>query len=513
MLSTFTACANCWGNPTLYFIGIECLCLRLRRRVLSLELNGDKTYSVGTWCYFNGGGVRIHRIMDAPFFDMLGRARSACQPLLRTLHQHREVLGGSAHFLTSCIKVDQSCSAISYTTLPTSRSSNDMTHTHTLPKTQTAALYRPGDISLSVVHDYPVPKPGKEKLCSRLLLLESATPIPCFSLALPWTPELMWSGMKFVGRLLSKSLSSFFILKNQQFSPGFMSSTVLLLLFRQRRFGSDVDKSKIHTDQLYIVLIFDHHDHGINGGPALLNSTGVGIDGGYEEYVKVREDQLVQAPSGIPPEVAAIAADAGITAYDAVANKAGLGIPGYWQKPKVLIFGIGGLGHLAVQYAKHFGATVYACDYKPEARKLALELGATEAFDLIELTNRISQERFTVDITVDFVGQNETFKLCLNALRGNDIAFPVKSTAVIVGISTETFTVSVADLLTTGVNVVTTQYGSRKDAEAALELFANGTVKPVVSTVPLGEVNKVIDELRASKVRGRKVVIPGHDHV
>jgi propanol-preferring alcohol dehydrogenase len=92
-----------------------------------------------------------------------------------------------------------------------------------------------------------------------------------------------------------------------------------------------------------------------------------------------------------------------------------------------LIFGIGGLGHLALQYAVHFGATgtlnflfllrahtpaVYACDFKPEARKLALELGATEAFDLIELTNKTTAG-FTVDTTMDFVSNNQSNRLPL----------------------------------------------------------------------------------------------------
>jgi threonine dehydrogenase-like Zn-dependent dehydrogenase len=46
-------------------------------------------------------------------------------------------------------------------------------------------------------------------------------------------------------------------------------------------------------NQLYMALIGDHNDHGLNGGPAIFNALGTGLDGGYEEYVKVREDLLV----------------------------------------------------------------------------------------------------------------------------------------------------------------------------------------------------------------------------
>jgi propanol-preferring alcohol dehydrogenase len=53
------------------------------------------------------------------------------------------------------------------------------------------------------------------------------------------------------------------------------------------------------------------------------------------------------------------------------------------------------------------GAAVYACDFKPAARKLALELGATEAFDLIELSDKTANG-FTVDTTIDFVASNQS---------------------------------------------------------------------------------------------------------
>jgi D-arabinose 1-dehydrogenase-like Zn-dependent alcohol dehydrogenase len=61
--------------------------------------------------------------------------------------------------------------------------------------------------------------------------------------------------------------------------------------------------------------------------------------------------------------------------------------------------------------------------------------------------------------------------------------------------------------------VISTQYGSRKDAEAALELFAKGTVRAIVATEPLSHVNKIIDELRSFNVRGRKVVTAHHGKV
>ncbi|KAJ7659980.1 hypothetical protein B0H17DRAFT_1095640 [Mycena rosella] len=266
--------------------------------------------------------------------------------------------------------------------------------------------------------------------------------------------------------------------------------------------GVKVDSHAVQIDKLYSVLAIDGCVRGLNGGPALFNSIGIGKDGAYAEYIITTVDTLVPVPNGVPPEVAAIASDAGVTAYHAVQNAAEV-------KPgdKVLIFGIGGLGHLAVQYAKHLGATVYACDFKPAARKLALKLGATEAFDLIELSNKITGG-FTVDTTIDFIANNQTFNLAMGALRGNDVNFPSRPKCVLVGASAENLVFTTEDIITSGVQILGSTYGERSTLVTVLDLFAKGIVVGHVHAEPLENINKVIDELRAFEITGRKVVIP-----
>ncbi|KAJ7265532.1 chaperonin 10-like protein [Mycena rebaudengoi] len=273
------------------------------------------------------------------------------------------------------------------------------------------------------------------------------------------------------------------------------------------KLGADVDSHKIQLGKLYSILLITSCVHGMNGAPALFSGLGAGADGVYAEYVITTADALVPVPDGVRPEVAAIASDAGITAYHAVQHTAKARSVKHGEK--VLIFGIGGLGHLAVQYAKHFGATVYACDFKPVARELALELGATEVFDLIELTNKTAAG-FTVDTTIDFVANNQTFALALAALRGNSVNFPVSTKLVLVGASAETLGFATLDIITTGISIISSQYGPRSALIAVLDLFAKGIVRAHVHSEPLENINKVLDELRAVQITGRKVVIPRH---
>ncbi|KAJ7440230.1 N-benzyl-3-pyrrolidinol dehydrogenase [Mycena latifolia] len=341
------------------------------------------------------------------------------------------------------------------------------------PKTMLAAVYEPGNERLVLDRNYPI-----RDLKDDEILLKVAAAGVCH------TDVLLLSGVA---------------LDPTKYILGHEACGIPV------KMGAKVDNHDVQIGKLYSILSLDSCIHGLNGGPALSNSLGLGRDGGFAEYIITTADTLVPVPNDVPPEVAAIASDAGITAYRAVEDAAKVK-----TGDKVLIFGVGGLGHLAVQYAKYFGATVYACDFKPAARKLALELGATEAFDLIELTNRTAAG-FKVDTTIDFIASNqseESLNLAMAALRGNDVNFPSRPKCVMVGLSAENLVFSTLDILTTGVQILGSTYGDRSDLVTVLDLFAKGTVRAHVHAEPLAHINKVIDELRASQITGRKVVIP-----
>ncbi|KAJ7247440.1 chaperonin 10-like protein [Mycena haematopus] len=341
-----------------------------------------------------------------------------------------------------------------------------------------AAQYNPGKKDLTLKYDYPVPDPGPGQI-----LLKVAACGVCHS------------DIAFIdGSVLPHPL----ILGHE------ISGYVV-------KAGAGVAQS-FTKDALYAVLAIHCASQSLNGLPALFDSPGAAYDGGFAHYVLVRPDQLVPVPAGVSPELAAVAADAGINAYKFVVHSAQ--VDGS-RKRTVLVIGVGGLGHQAVQIAAHFGATgvllaidslspdldnlVYACDPKPEAREVALRLGAVEAFSPSELETKVA-EGFVVNVAMDFVARKSTRHF---TVAGRPLMCPKA------GMTSETLEFSTLDTLTYNLTIVTPQYGSRHDLEAILELYAKGAVTPVVSSYPLKDVNKVLDDLRSGRVLGRTVVIPG----
>ncbi|KAH9939059.1 N-benzyl-3-pyrrolidinol dehydrogenase [Epithele typhae] len=268
--------------------------------------------------------------------------------------------------------------------------------------------------------------------------------------------------------------------------------------------GSDV--VGIDIGKLYAIwAIVPHGPNPLPGLPEFTDSIGLGLNGGFAEYITVDASNLVPVPDGLAPEIAACAADSLITVYNAMHNLAQLR-PGTTKR--VLVYGVGGLGHQAVQLAGAYGAT-------PAARALALRLGATQAFHPSELEARFAAQpvgaagRFGVDVVFDFVSCAQSFALAQEAVKNVGISsVGPPGVIVIVGVSGETFTFSPATLLLFRTHVLTSLYGSKSDLAASLELLKKGTITPVVTTEQLENTDKVIEELRASKVVGRKVIVP-----
>ncbi|KAH9858849.1 GroES-like protein [Lenzites betulinus] len=338
--------------------------------------------------------------------------------------------------------------------------------------TMLAAVYTPGNNSLVMNPDFPVPTAGDGQVVLKVAACGVChTDVFLLSAAHP-DPRTYIMGHEIVG------------------TPVQLGAGVL---------------SNISTSQLYGVHLFDP-----TSPDPIAFQTGVGLDGGYAEFVVVNQFQLIPVPDGLAPEIATVATDSLTTVFNAVNNNAQVA-----QGDRVLIYGVGGLGHQAVQLAKHLGATVFAVDIRPEARQLALSLGAEQAFDLEDFTNVVNNGTFSVDTVVDFVASAQSFTLsqaavALKATNGVDWARVARHGKIIlVGFSADTLWFDSADLITADVAVISSVYGSPDDMRSAFDLLAQGIVKPVVNVAPLEDVNSVLSSLTAHQITGRMAVVPG----
>jgi NAD+-dependent secondary alcohol dehydrogenase Adh1 len=228
--------------------------------------------------------------------------------------------------------------------------------------------------------------------------------------------------------------------------------------------------------------------------------TGLSVDGGFADYVLVRERSLIKLPEGLEPQDVAPHADAGLTAYHAVRRAAHLMPPG----SKTVVVGIGGVGHIAVQLARELGSgTVIAVDTQSERLELARELGADEVVEggsgavgaIRELTGGRG-----ADVVLDFVGTDATHADSLEMLtRGGTYA--------VIGYGG---TVSASSNALVGQEhaIVANLVGTWTDLWELIELHAAGRLTLKVQTHPLESVNDVLDMLRGGEILGRAVLVP-----
>ena len=229
---------------------------------------------------------------------------------------------------------------------------------------------------------------------------------------------------------------------------------------------------------------------------------GVSRDGGYSEYVKVPLDCLFPISRDISFEQAAIIPDAIATSYHALVKKAQVE-----RSQTIVVLGVGGLGLHAVQIGVALGARVIAMDIKPEALKLAREMGAEKTVNITEAasTEEIMEipGRGGADAVIDFTGNTEMEDLAIRMLG-------VAGRFVAVGYTpNKTFQVNSLLLVSKELEM----YGSRAcnpdDVRQAIEWVSIGKLKPFISEIhPLIRANLVLERLEKGDTLGRSVLIP-----
>ncbi|ATF15223.1 alcohol dehydrogenase AdhP [Brevibacillus brevis X23] len=222
---------------------------------------------------------------------------------------------------------------------------------------------------------------------------------------------------------------------------------------------------------------------------------GYSADGAYAEYCVAPAAYVARIPDELGDVEAAPILCAGVTTYKAlkVANVK----PGEW----VAIYGIGGLGHVALQYAKAMGYNVVAVDIHKEKLDLAKELGAdvtvngSEVDPVQAIQEQVSGVHGAISVAVTKKAFEQAYK---SVRRGGSL--------VVVGLPNAELPIPIFDTVLNGVTVKGSIVGTRKDMQEALDFAARGKVRAIIETQPLDRINDVLERLENGQINGRVVL-------
>jgi propanol-preferring alcohol dehydrogenase len=224
---------------------------------------------------------------------------------------------------------------------------------------------------------------------------------------------------------------------------------------------------------------------------------GYSVDGSFGQYMLVNATYAPKVPDGVDLSAVGPVLCAGVTVYKGL--KVTDTKPGEW----VLVSGIGGLGHMAVEYAIAMGRRVAAVDVDDAKLELARRLGAevtvnaaTSSDPIAELTEQTGGGAHGALVTAV---SGKAFPQAVGALRRG-------GTVSLVGLPPEHFPLDIFTTVLFGLTVRGSIVGTRKDMAEALDFFARGKVHPIHSVRGLTEINDVFGEMEAGSIEGRVVL-------
>ncbi|MBM6449508.1 alcohol dehydrogenase AdhP [Streptococcus suis] len=235
-----------------------------------------------------------------------------------------------------------------------------------------------------------------------------------------------------------------------------------------------------------------------------VKNAGYSVDGGMAEQCIVTADYAVKVPEGLDPAQASSITCAGVTCYKAI-KEAHLE-PGQW----IAIYGAGGLGNLAVQYAKKvFNAHVIAVDINNDKLELAKEVGADVTINGLEVED---VPGYIKEITGG--GVHSTVVTAVSKVAFNQAIDSVRAGGyvVAVGLPSEYMDLSIVKTVLDGIKVVGSLVGTRKDLEEAFHFGAMELVVPVVQKRPVEDAEAIFNEMVAGTIQGRMVLDFCHSH-
>ena len=241
-------------------------------------------------------------------------------------------------------------------------------------------------------------------------------------------------------------------------------------------------------------------DHCVSGWETLCleqKNMGYSIDGGFGEYATAYARYVVRVPEGIDPFDAAPLTCAGVTTYKAVK------VAGTRSSDLVAVFGVGGLGHLAIQYAAIAGGRVIAVDLIDEKLALARKLGAEFTINAREQDPvEEIQALGGADQAISLAVSPKAFEQAYGTLRrGGKLVFVALP-------ADNHVTLPIFETVLNGITIVGSIVGTRTDLREVFELHGAGKTKVIREVRPLDTVNESIADVEAGRVAARIVFQP-----
>ncbi len=227
---------------------------------------------------------------------------------------------------------------------------------------------------------------------------------------------------------------------------------------------------------------------------------GFNRNGGFAEYLLTEESMLVGLPTHLSPMDSAPLTDAGLTAYSAAKKASEHLSPGRY----VLVIGVGGLGHVAIQVLKSISAAeIIAVDRSEKALELARQVGAHYAFVADKhFAGRIRSlsEGRGVDVTIDFVGKDGTTENGLSITRRGGYYYLVGCGG--------TLSIPTLHMVVSQKTIVGVLGGTKAELGELITMVDRGLVSLTIREYSLSEANLALRHLMEGRNPGRSVLIP-----
>jgi D-arabinose 1-dehydrogenase-like Zn-dependent alcohol dehydrogenase len=226
--------------------------------------------------------------------------------------------------------------------------------------------------------------------------------------------------------------------------------------------------------------------------------TGIMIDGGYAEVMIIEARATVAIPDGLEPVKAAPLLCAGVTTYNALRNA------GLRAGALVAVQGVGGLGHLGIQYARRMGFKTVGISRGPELEKLARELGAHQYIDsAAEDAAAKLRELGGADAVLATAPSGKAMSGLINGLA-------VRGKLLVIGLASDPMEIKTGSLVFGMHSISGSVTGSVQDEQETVDFSWLENIEPMIEVMPLSKAREAYDRMMTAKARFRMVLVTGN---